>query len=213
MSAVAVKAASVERGLTPGLRILAFAYACAPREGSEPGVGWAWARMLAHLGHVWVITRENNRTAIEERLPSVPEHDRLQFVYVDLPSWARFWKRGQRGIRTYYLLWQAAALWRARRLSQTTRFDLAWHLTLANAWLGSLAPLVAGRFVYGPVGGGVAPPWRLLRVLGWRGGAHEVLRAGARLLGRLASRLALRAWRRADLIRVQNPETLAWLPR
>jgi NAD(P)-dependent dehydrogenase (short-subunit alcohol dehydrogenase family) len=50
------------------LRIVAFAYACEPDSGSEPGVGWMWARMLAHLGETWVITRENNREAIEAAL-------------------------------------------------------------------------------------------------------------------------------------------------
>ena len=38
------------------MRILAFAYACEPAQGSEPGAGWAWARMLAHQGETWVIT-------------------------------------------------------------------------------------------------------------------------------------------------------------
>src|SRR5207247_373562 len=143
------------------MRILAFAYACEPGKGSEPEVGWLWSRMLARLGDVWVITRANNRPAIEARLPATPERDRLHFVFVDLPPRARRWKRGQRGIRLYYLLWQVAALREARRLHAEQRFDLAWHLTLANAWLGSVAPLLDIPLVYGPVGGGVTTPLRL----------------------------------------------------
>jgi hypothetical protein len=75
------------------VRIVAFAYACEPESGSEPGAGWMWAR----LGESWLITRANNRAAIEASLPAVAERDRLHFEYVDLPAWARFWKRG-RGI-------------------------------------------------------------------------------------------------------------------
>jgi glycosyltransferase involved in cell wall biosynthesis len=194
-------------------RILAFDYACAPDEGSEPGAGWAWARILARLGDTWVVTRANNRPPIEKALPATPERDRLHFVFVDLPPRARFWKKGQRGIRLYYLLWQVAALRAARRLHREVGFTLAWHLTFANAWFGSLAPLVGPPFVYGPVGGGVGmPPRRLVRMLGGRALRFELARAAAKGLGRYANPLARLAWARARLVLVQNRETADWLP-
>ena len=49
------------------IRILAFAYACEPARGSEPGAGWAWARMLARLGETWVITRRDYQDAIDRK--------------------------------------------------------------------------------------------------------------------------------------------------
>jgi glycosyltransferase involved in cell wall biosynthesis len=195
-------------------RILAFDYACEPGEGSEPGAGWAWARILARLGDTWVVTRANNRGPIEQELAATPERERLHFVYVDLPPWARFWKKGQRGIRLYYLLWQIAALRAARRLHRDVRFTLVWHLTFANAWFGSLAPLVGPPFVYGPVGGGVAmPPRRLVRILGGRALRFELARAAGKGFGRYVNPLARLAWARARLVLVQNPETASWLPR
>lgn len=195
------------------MSILAFAYACEPGKGSEPGAGWDWARLIAVLDDICVITRANNAQAIEESLPTIPERDRLTFVYVDLPRWARFWKKGHRGARAYYLLWQLAALMKARRLQRQRAFDTVWHLTLANVWMGSLAPLARGRFVLGPVGGGVTPPLRLMPGLGPRGAAYEVARAGARTAGRYLNPIARLAWRRADLILAQNPETRRWIPR
>jgi hypothetical protein len=150
-------------------RIVVLAYACEPEKGSEPGAGWAWVRILARIGPVWVVTRSNNAPAIEARLPELPERERLTFVYADLPPWTRFWKRGHRGVRLYYLLWQIAAVREARRLRREQKLDLVWHLTLANAWLGSLAPLVGGPFAYGPVGGGVGTAWKLLPSIGGRG--------------------------------------------
>lgn len=199
-------------GEAAGLRIVAFAYACEPDKGSEPGAGWVWAQMLTTLGQVWVVTRANNRPAIEAALPSLESRDRLHFVYVDLPRWARFWKRGQRGVRLYYLLWQMAALVRARRLHRRERFDLAWHLTLANAWLGSTAALVGPPFVYGPVGGGVGTSWRLLPALGGRGIAYELFRAWTRFWGRYLNPLARLAWMRASVILAQNGDLERWLP-
>lgn len=195
------------------LRILAFAYACEPGKGSEPGAGWAWARILAGLGETWVVTRANNRPAIEAEINRTPERGRLHFIYVDLPSWARSWKRGQRGIRLYYLLWQLAAWRRAKELDRRLRFDLAWHLTLANVWLGSLASLEGRPFVYGPVGGGARTPFLLLPTLGGRGIAYDLVRTVAQLAGRYLNPLARLAWRRATLILLQNRETLAFLPR
>jgi hypothetical protein len=70
--------------------------------------------MLAALDDTFVITRANNAEAIERSMSEVGDRDRLAFVYVDLPNWARFWKRGQRGTRAYYLLWQIAAVVTAR---------------------------------------------------------------------------------------------------
>jgi glycosyltransferase involved in cell wall biosynthesis len=196
-----------------GTRIIAFDYACEPGEGSEPGAGWAWACILARLGETWVVTRANNRGPIEQVFSATPERHRLHFVYVDLPAWARFWKKGQRGIRVYYLLWQIAALHAARRLHKKIRFTLAWHLTFANAWFGSLAALIGPPFVYGPVGGGVPmPPMQLLRLLGSRAVGFELTRAAAKGLGRYVNPLARLAWARARIVLVQNRETAGWLP-
>jgi glycosyltransferase involved in cell wall biosynthesis len=204
------RAAPEPASAAPTLRILAFAYACEPGRGSEPTAGWRWAQMLAQLGETWVITRANNRAAIESELRPLRN---LHFVYVDLPPNLRRWKRGQRGVRLYYLLWQRAALREARRLSREHPFDLAWHLTLANGWIGSAACLLDVPFVYGPVGGGVEPPWRLAGALGAKGTLYELLRAAARVFGRYFNPLSRASWRRASLILVQNEETKQWLPR
>lgn len=193
-------------------RLLVFAYACEPDKGSEPGAGWAWVRALAHLGEITVITRENNRQAIERGLESVPKRDRLAFEYVDLPGWARGWKKGQRGVRLYYVLWMIAAFRRGRALQDQKTFDLVWHLTLANAWLGSLAPLLGRPFVYGPVGTGAPLVWRLLPSFGLRGGIYELARQAMIAFARLGNPLARLAWSRADVVLVQNPDTLRWLP-
>ena len=194
------------------MRVLVFAYACEPGKGSEPGAGWIWSRMLARLGEVWVITRESNRSVIEAALPHMPERQNVHFEYVDLPARARFWKRGAKGARLYYLLWQVAALKRGRLLSRSTSFDAVWHLTWANAWMGALAPLLRGPFVYGPVGGGVGMDWNLVSVVGVRGAIYEATRASVRAIARFANPLARLPWWRADLILVTNSETRAWLP-
>lgn len=193
------------------MRVLISAYACEPGKGSEPGAGWAWAVAAARSHEVCVLTRANNRDAIEGELALRPVAG-LRFVYVDLPAWARRWKRGQRGVRLYFVLWQLAAARAARRLHRRRRFDVVHHLTFANLWLPALVWLVPAPFVLGPVGGGVRVPLRHLPALGARGAAREAVLAGQRRLSSLNPLVRL-GWRRAAVILVQNDETRAALPR
>ena len=76
-----------------------------------------------------------------------------------------------------------------------------------------MAPLAGRPFVLGPAGGGAATPIGFLPALGARGAAYEVARGAATSAGRYLNPLARLAWQRADLILVQNPESLAWIPR
>lgn len=133
------------------MKILVSAYACEPDKGSEPGVGWNWAKQIARFHEVWVITRANNKEVIEEEFKKNPEPN-LHFVYVDLPRWMRFWKKGQRGVRTYYYLWQFAAYLKARKLVKEIKFDIAHHITFVNDWMPSFLALLNIQFVWGPIG-------------------------------------------------------------
>ena len=84
------------------------AYACEPAKGSEPVVGWMWALAAAREHDVTVITRANNRQAIEAE-PGLARRV-LRFVYLDLPPGADAVEAAGRAIRVYYVLWQLLAL-------------------------------------------------------------------------------------------------------
>jgi glycosyltransferase involved in cell wall biosynthesis len=196
------------------VRILVSGYACEPHRGSEPGVGWNWARELARQHEVWVLTRSNNRQSIERELADNPADDlAIRFLYVDLPEWAVRLKRGQRWVHPYYYAWQVAARRVALRAHAETPFDLVHHVTFASAFTPALVRLPEVPFVWGPVGGGVRVPWRLVAEGGVRALAYESLRASRRLVGRFLDPWVRGTWRNADLILVQNQETLGWLPR
>src|SRR5439155_25552362 len=118
------------------LRVLLSAYACEPGAGSEPGVGWNWARQVSRSHEVWVLTRANNRLAIESALAEDPI-DGAHFVYFDLPRWLRFWKKGQSGVRLYYYLWQVGSYCVARRLHRELNFHVVHHVTFVKYWMPS----------------------------------------------------------------------------
>jgi glycosyltransferase involved in cell wall biosynthesis len=199
-------------------RIVAYAYNSVPTGGSEHAAGWVWVRMLAGFADVWVITLPMGelRPDYERRLGQVPEQARIHFVEVEEPGWllrVPVLRHPGRFHRFKYVAWQFAALRVARRLHRKRPFDVAWHLTWANSWLGSTLSLLDVPFVFGPVGGGVEPPWRLASVLGARGLFLELQRTIVRRLARRLNPLAHVTWRRARLILVQNPDTQRWLPR
>lgn len=133
------------------MKILVSAYACEPGKGSEPEVGWQWARQIARYHETWVITRSNNQPIIEAALGET-SNGNLRFVYVDLPKWARFWKRGHRGVHVYYLLWQIIAFFRAISLHRTHAFHIVHHITFVNMYIGPLLCFLGPKFVWGPIG-------------------------------------------------------------
>ena len=143
------------------LSILISAYACEPHKGSEPAVGWNWVKQIARFANTWVITRANNKQVIEDELRNNPDVN-LHFIYVDLPKWARFWKKGGRGIRTYYYLWQFAAIKKALQYKRKQSFDLAHHITFVNDWLPCLLVLLPLPFIWGPIGSHPNVPLRFM---------------------------------------------------
>lgn len=166
------------------LKVLLSAYACEPGKGSEPGVGWSWVHQVARFHDVWVLTRANNRAAIERALRESPLPG-VQWIYVDLPPWARFWKRGTRGVQLYYYLWQLAAYRQGRAYQRRVRFDVVHHVTFGKYWVPSFLALLPVPFVFGPVGGGESAPLAFWRSYSARGILFDALRSAARLLALL----------------------------
>jgi len=193
------------------MKVLISAYACEPHTGSEQGAGWNWSLAAAREHEVWVLTRANNREAIEAEL-SRKSQPNLHFVYVDLPTWARRWKKGRRGVRLYYVLWQLAALRVAKRLHTQVGFDLVHHVTFANVWLPALTCFVEAPFVLGPVAGGQRIPRSFLRELSTSQALHERVVSSLRRIS-VINPLIRVACRRASTILCNNEETLAMLPR
>lgn len=196
------------------MRILLSAYACHPKTGSEARLGWRWALELAARGHeVWVLTREANRLDIEHELARLSGTDTLHFLYYD-HAWLLPWlKRLRARFRYfYYYAWQWGAYQVARRQHAGRPFDLVHHVT----WVQARAPSFMGRlgvpFIFGPVGGGEAAPWRLRGVLGARQWLIDLLRDVWTLLARLDP-YTYRTYLAAARIHVTTPETLRLVPR
>ncbi|MCD7862794.1 MAG: glycosyltransferase family 4 protein [Lachnospiraceae bacterium] len=138
------------------MKILLSAYACEPNKGSEPGVGWSWAVELAKQHEIWVLTRDNNEPTIINYLEKNPEYknNNLHFIFVGLPRVLTFYKRGNRGIRLYYMFWQRKATKVADALNREIHFDLVQHVTFVSYTQSTYMYKLGIPLIWGPVSGG-----------------------------------------------------------
>lgn len=186
------------------MKVLLSAYACEPWSGSEPGSGFRALMAAASKHDVWVLTRENNLPGLERFFEQHSYRPRIHLVGVDLPPiMLRAKKRfGIVGMHVYYDLWQRKAGRQGVALDKTVGFDVVHHATFANYWTRVGVAAVPKPLVWGPVGGAVNTPWRMIGQLGWRGLAGD----GGRALGRMVMRVFVPA-PRPTVALAQNRET------
>lgn len=134
-------------------KIFVSAYACEPGLGSEIGVGWHWVLEMSRYFELWVLTRESNRPTIEPWIAAHPEYSGIHFLYFDLPRWARFWKKGLRGVRTYYNIWQYCTNRIVKRTMRENNIKIFHHLTYGNVLWKVSSYGQKQFFIWGPIGG------------------------------------------------------------
>lgn len=194
------------------VKIFISAYACEPELGSEIGVGWHWVLEMSQYYDLWVLTRESNRHTIEPWIAEHPEFTGIHFLYFDLPKWARFWKKGLRGVRTYYNIWQAMTDRIVKRTMQDNDIHVFHHLTYGNALWPVSDYGSRQTFIWGPIGGLETIPSDF----------SDHYSAKSKFIERLRRAMIRRAVRsrslnaralHADLILCKTAETLKLLPK
>ncbi len=145
------------------LKVLISAYACEPGKGSEPEVGWQWCLQMARFHDITVLTRSNNREAIEAAVAAMPlDPAPPTFIYFDGGEFELWWKATYKLHRLYYIWWQRAVRRIIHDLCKDKQFDLLHHVTFAGyryitgIW-GHSVPSI-----WGPIGGMESIDRRLL---------------------------------------------------
>jgi glycosyltransferase involved in cell wall biosynthesis len=147
-------------------QILVSAYGCEPNKGSEQGVGWHWVLEMAKTEELWVVTRSNNKDAIESTIPA-SFAGRIHFIYYDLPKVVKRFKRNEKGLYLYYALWQWGAYKKAKQLSKEITFDYCMHLSFGSMWMPTFMYKLPIPFIWGPIGGGERVPCCYINTLPW----------------------------------------------
>lgn len=119
-------------------------------------MGWQWVMHLAAHCEVTVLTRSNNREAIESKLQNIPG-PHPTFVYMDLSLSMRRVKQIIRprfiSVSWYYSMWQRRAKKKLAELCVDQNFDLVHHLTIASFRLPFAVAGHGVASIVGPVGG------------------------------------------------------------
>lgn len=172
-------------------KVLISAYACEPGKGSEPEVGWQWVVHLAKYCDVTVLTRSNNRQAIDDKLSKIAGN-KPHFIYIDLGTLSRNVKQWIKprfaAVSWYYSSWQTKAFFEIKELQKRNHYDLIHHLTFASFRLPFAVSGHGAPCVVGPVGGCEEFPEELLPIRGRKVVAKEVFR---NLMTRLITGLGL----------------------
>jgi glycosyltransferase involved in cell wall biosynthesis len=194
------------------MRVLLSAFSCAPRSGSEPGVGWNWALEVARLGHdVLVLTQRRHEAAIRAELAAGELPPNLAFEFL-MPGWLGRLAAHGLPLQLVHLAWQLAAYRHARRRLAPQRFDLVHHITFCVIRQPSLLGRLPAPFVLGPVGGGERAPFALRAGMGARGWWLELARDALNLLARYDP-LTRQALASARLIYVSSRDTARLVPQ
>ncbi len=140
------------------LKIFVSAYACEPNLGSEIGVGWHWVLEMSKYFDLWVLTRKSNQLTIETWLKENPTENQIHFLYYDLPPKLRFWKKGLRGVRIYYIFWQHFSNRIVKRVMEENKIEI-YHLLIYGNALWPVSRYGQRKFfIWGPIGAGDVIP-------------------------------------------------------
>ena len=189
------------------MKVLLSVLACEPDKGSEAEVGFRAVLAAASQHEVWALTASSSIPAIRRELNGDPRAPSVHLEGIEfdprvrIPSNRWPWESNRASDR-----WQKDAAVRALQLDRQIDFDVVHHVTPASYWTRAGVSAVKKPLIWGPIGGGVGPPMRLLPELGPRG----MLEAVAKMVGRpvVAMFPPMRVTRRtAAFILAQNPET------
>lgn len=194
------------------LRVFISAYACEPNLGSEIGVGWHWVLEMSRYFELWVLTRKSNRPSIEPWIKEHPEYAGIHFLYYDWPKWARFWKKGLRGVRTYYNLWQYCTNRIVRHTMRKEGIRIFHHLTYGNMLWKVSSYGQRQFFIWGPVGGLETIPAEYSKHYDWKSRLIEAMRRMVVTCLSLNVGFQNRC-RRADLILCKTDVTRLTIPK
>src|SRR5690554_139529 len=138
------------------LKVLINAYACSPKRGSEPGMGWNMCAHLAKYCELHIITEEENREEIESVMTTFPQRKNMHFYYNPVSEKVREMARNQGDWRFYrhYKKWQKLTLEIAKQIVSAQKIDILHQLNMIGfREPGYLWKIKGVPLVWGPIGG------------------------------------------------------------
>lgn len=153
------------------LKVLLGCYACDPNFGSEPGVGWQFAKLIASHHDVHALVEkdefENNLRAYTERHPEEVRNITFHFIRRNHHNLLR--KIWPPSYYWFYRKWQKEAYLYALELDKKENFDVVHQITLAGYREPGYLWKLNKKFIWGPIGGLNQTAWSILPCMGLYG--------------------------------------------
>lgn len=163
--------------MTKRLKVLLCCYSCDPGRGSEPGMGWNFAKSISAHHDAHVIVETKYKQPLDEYASKHPEEfENMTFYFVPRKRWKLLRKILPVSYYWTYREWMKKAYDLAVDLDKKNDFDLTHMITLSGYREPSLFWKLPKPFIWGPIGGLSDSPWCLLPVLGIRGAFSLYLR-------------------------------------
>lgn len=124
-------------------KILFSAFACHPERGSEDLVGWNWVNQAAKRYEVEVVTRVENKEAIEAL-----HTKNIKFHYCSSKN-----KHQSLSIYYEYYLWQKESYKLIKELCSNEKYDYLWQITFGNVVLPTFLYKLDVPLIWGPSSG------------------------------------------------------------
>jgi glycosyltransferase involved in cell wall biosynthesis len=151
------------------LKILVSCYACSPKRGSEPGMGWSFVNGLSkeHEVHV-IVEKEKWEKDILEEL-SIKPNKNLKFYFIQKKRNRLLRKIWPPSYYWYYKVWQKNAYSLAKELDEKEDYDLTHQLNMVGYREPGFLWKIKKPFVWGPIGGTENVPWKLFSLFDFSG--------------------------------------------
>lgn len=151
------------------LKILISCYACCPKRGSEPGMGWSFVNGLSKYHEVHVIVEKVKwQKDIEEELARNP-NENLKFYFIRKKRNKLLRKLWPPSYYWFYKKWQKKAFSLSKKLDKVLNFDLIHQLNMVGYREPGFLWKINKPFVWGPIGGTENVPWKLFSLFSLHG--------------------------------------------
>ena len=143
------------------MNILYISYSCDPYNGSEDKIGWNIPLESSKINNVYVITKEEHRTVINNYMNNNPNKN-LYFYFVDIPN---FYKKIFKGFMYSGRLniWHKKAYTVAQNICKQNQIDIIHQIAPVEfRAIGDYGKIKNIKFFCGPLGGGEYIPKALI---------------------------------------------------
>lgn len=160
------------------MKLIVSCFSCSPSRGSEPGMGWGYLRAIASHHDIWALVDgyefEEELRCYQAEHPE--ELKRVHFVFVPCKPHPILRKLWPPSYYWFYNLWHRRAYRIAKKLHKEIGFDAAWKLSMVTYREPGYLWKLPIPFVWGPVGALGLTDWRLLPLVGLKGGLEFAIR-------------------------------------